>query len=161
MKHISVHWQRKSHFLKSSTFLNFRCPKWNVRNVIFIRFKFCSSSQITNVETMYGDFLWYVLINHRKFLPGSLQNTNTIEVSRVSLCLFVTNAFSDFTRGFDNLWFIITLFIILKILMIYNRIQTHKRFKRTFIYYDIDTKQRLTVKRLKTMKNEMTYLLFG
>ena len=54
-------------------------------------------------------------------------------------------------------------------------IQTHKRFKRTFICYDIDTqsanfrgnplrqvaKRHLTVNGLKTMKNEMPYLLFG
>ena len=103
---------QKSQFLKSSSFLNYRCPKWNVRNAIFTRFKFCSSSPITDVETMCGDFLWYVLINHshayRKFLITSSQNTNTNEVSCVSLCMCVTNAFIDFTRGFDYLLFIIT-----------------------------------------------------
>ena len=57
--------------------------------------------------------------------------------------------------------------------------QTHKQFKRMLIYYDIDklgtslqiwgvihfVKQQndtlTTVKRLKMMKNELTYLLFG
>ena len=52
------------------------------------------------------------------------------------------------------------------------KIQTYKRFKRTLIYYDTDTqsanvrgnplcqatKRHLTVKRLKTMKNEMLNL---
>ena len=46
----------------------------------FYSFKVCFSSLITNVETMCGDFLWYVLINqwfvHRKFLPRSSQNTD-------------------------------------------------------------------------------------
>ena len=110
MKHISVHLQRKSHFPNCSTFLNFRCPKWNVRNVTFTRFKFCSSSPITNVETMCGDFLWYVLINqwhtHRKFLPGSWQNRVRNE-GVLCFPLWVTNAFIDFTRGFDSLWFMI------------------------------------------------------
>ena len=36
MKHISVHLQRKSHFLKSSTFLNFRCPKRNVQILLLV-----------------------------------------------------------------------------------------------------------------------------
>ena len=35
-KHISVHLRRKSNFLKSSTFLSFRCPKRNVRNAVQI-----------------------------------------------------------------------------------------------------------------------------
>ena len=111
MKHISVHLQRKSHFLKSSTFLNIQCPKQNIPNAIFTQFKFCSSSPITNMETMWGDFLWYVLLNqwcvHRKFLPRISQNTNTNVVSYVSLCLCATNALIDFTCGFDNFWFMI------------------------------------------------------
>ena len=36
MKYISVHLQRKSHFLKSSTFLNFRCPKRNVQILLLV-----------------------------------------------------------------------------------------------------------------------------
>ena len=78
----------------------------------FYSFKVCFSSLITNVKTMCGDFLWYVLMNqwcvHRKFLPRSSQNTNTNMVSHVSLCLCATNAFTNFTCGFNNFWFIIT-----------------------------------------------------
>ena len=56
-----------------------------------------------------------------------------------------------------------------------DKIQTRKRFKRTLIHHDTGgqsahfrgdplrqaTKRHLTVRRLKTMKNEMTYFLFG
>ena len=36
MKYISVHLQRKSNFLKSSTFLNFRWPKRNVQILLLV-----------------------------------------------------------------------------------------------------------------------------
>ena len=103
MKHINVHLLRKSNFLKSSTFLSFRCPKWNVWNAVQILLLVSDHKRGNNV---WG----FPLVRSHKLVTCTQDWNSYPEVPRTQIRIrcpsVISLCASQITCGFDNLWFI-------------------------------------------------------